>query len=151
MAKGLTSLADRRRVDEREHFFEVLGQHRIKERLVGILQSSQEDIAVEVAGELAHCLEAPRRLNFQGSDMGRQEPVEREGGPLFVGKSGPLVEHRVGEQRRPFELGLDEIGLRGRALIGHAECSFNVLNPRVPAAQSSMIRTPVAPLSRRLR
>ena len=37
MAEGLASLADRRGVDEREHFFEVLGQHRIKERLVRIL------------------------------------------------------------------------------------------------------------------
>ena len=120
MAEGLASLADRRGVDEREHFFEVLGQHRVKERLVRILQSSQEDIAVEIAGELPHCLETPRRLHFQGSDMRRQEAVQREGSSLFVGKGGPFVQHRVGEQRRPFELGLDEIRLRGRAVIGHA-------------------------------
>ncbi len=60
MAEGLASLTDRRGVDEREHFFEVLGQHRIKERLVRILQSSQKDIAIEIAGELPHRLETPR-------------------------------------------------------------------------------------------
>src|SRR5207302_5745513 len=48
MAEGLASLADRGGVDEREHFFEILGQHRVKERLVRILQSAQEDIAIEI-------------------------------------------------------------------------------------------------------
>jgi len=120
MAKGLTSLADRRRVDEREHFFEVLGQHRVKKRLVRVLQSAQEDIAIEIAGELPHCLQTPRRLHFQCSKMRRQEPMEGKGGSLFLGKGGPFVQHRVGEQRRPFELGLDKIRLRGRALIAHA-------------------------------
>src|SRR5437764_291373 len=43
MAEGLASLTARRRVDEREHLLQVLGQHRVKKRLVRILQSAQED------------------------------------------------------------------------------------------------------------
>src|ERR1700759_3409740 len=53
MTEGLAAFANRRGVDERKHFLEVLGEHCVKKRLVRILQSAEEDIAIEIAGELA--------------------------------------------------------------------------------------------------
>ena len=67
----------------------------------------------------AHTRTSPSASISTWTTFGRQQTVQCEGGSFFVGKRGPFVQHRVGEQRRPFEFGLDEI-LRARTLIGHA-------------------------------
>ena len=44
MAEQLAAEADRRRIDDRHHLFDVAGQQRIEQRLVGILQTAQEHV-----------------------------------------------------------------------------------------------------------
>jgi hypothetical protein len=102
MTERLTCLAYSRSVDERKHLLEMLGQQGVKKRLVRILQSSQENIAIEIAGKFPHGLDTPRRLHFQCADMRRKQTVQCKVGSLFLGKGGTFVEHRVGEQRRAF-------------------------------------------------
>ena len=60
VAELLAALPHGRRIDERQHFGEVVRQQRIEQCLVGVLQPAQEDIAVEVAVEFANRLEPAR-------------------------------------------------------------------------------------------
>src|SRR6202007_820289 len=92
IAELLAALPDRRRVDQRQHFREVARYQRIKQRLIGILQPAQENIAIEVAVESAQRLEPPRELRVEGSDMRRQEAVQCKGSALVLGEGGPLVQ-----------------------------------------------------------
>lgn len=119
LAERLTALADRRRVDQRQHLLEVPAQQCVKQRFVGVLQTPQEDVAIEVAGELAHCLKPARRLHLQCPDMGRQQTMQRESRPFVFAEGSTLVEHGIGQQRGPFELGFDRPRRCGWALVGH--------------------------------
>ena len=51
MAEQLAAEADGRRIDDRHHLFDVAGQQRVEQRLVGILQAAQEHVALDVAAE----------------------------------------------------------------------------------------------------
>src|SRR4029450_10292341 len=47
LAEALAALADGRRVDQRQRLRQVPGDDRVEQRLVGVLQPAQEDIALE--------------------------------------------------------------------------------------------------------
>jgi hypothetical protein len=71
VAEQLTTHADRRRVDDRHHFFDVAGQERIEQGLVGILQAAQENVALQIAAQPAKGGEPALRLIFELGDMRR--------------------------------------------------------------------------------
>ena len=48
MLEFLASLADRRRVDDRHHFFEIVHDHAIEQILIPVLESDQVQVAVEI-------------------------------------------------------------------------------------------------------
>jgi len=56
VAELLAALADGRRIDERQKLGEVAGEERVEQRLVGTLQSAQEEIALEIGLEFAQSL-----------------------------------------------------------------------------------------------
>src|SRR4051812_14483952 len=109
----LTAEADGGRVHDRKQLFEVAYEQGVEQHLVGVLQSAQEDIALEIGSELAHRLEATRGLLVEGGDHRRQETVQVEGVALFLGESGSLV-----EQRRVQEV----VAAAGRLDIGAFQC-----------------------------
>src|SRR6516165_7086287 len=114
VAELLAALPNRRRIDERRHFAEVARQQRIEQCLVGVLQPAQEYVAVEVANRL----EPSRELIVESTEMRRQQAVQSEGGALVVGKGRSLVQQRIGQQCRTFEIDLDT-GPLGRHFDGH--------------------------------
>ena len=107
VAEFLATLADRWRVNERQHLGETLRQQRIEQRLVGVLQAAQEQIALELGLECAHPLQGAGDLLVQAADMGRQEAMQRKGRALLFRERRPLVQERIGEERRALELSLD--------------------------------------------
>ena len=122
MAKELATEPDRRRVDDRHHLFDVAGQQSIKQCLVGILQTAQKDIALEIAAKPAKGSEAALNLVVELGDMRRQKPVQVEGIALAFVERCPLVEQRVVEKliaaQRGFDMGPERSGeRRGHAAI----------------------------------
>src|SRR5580704_8387889 len=73
MAEKLAAEAHRRRVDDGHHFLDVLRQQRIKQGLVGVLQSAQEDVLVKVAGQTAEGGQPALHLHVEGRDTRRQQ------------------------------------------------------------------------------
>jgi hypothetical protein len=68
----LAAEADRRRIDDRHHLFDVAGQQRVEQSLVAILQAAQEDIFLDIAAELAEGVEPAFDLVVERGDMRRQ-------------------------------------------------------------------------------
>ena len=118
LAKQLAELlapgADRRGVDQRQQFLDILFQQREEQGLVGVVQFAQKGVAFEVAGEPAQYQQPARDLLFERADMRRQQPVQAKGVALGLGIGGALVEQRVGEQCPAGARGDQEIGRRRR-------------------------------------
>ena len=95
MAEPLAADADRRRVDDWQHLFEVLRQEAVECRLVVVLQVSQEVVLLEARLETAHCIEATRHLLVERSDVRRQQPVQLEGIPFGFREGNALVQDWV--------------------------------------------------------
>jgi len=77
-AEKLAAQPDRRRVDDRHHLFDVAGQQRVEQCLVGILQAAQEDVALQIAGEAAKGIVPAFDLVIELGDMRRQQAVQIE-------------------------------------------------------------------------
>ena len=71
VAKALAAFADRRRVDQRQRLLEIARDEGVEQRLVGILQPAQEDIALEVRLQVMQRLHPAIDLLLEASDMGR--------------------------------------------------------------------------------
>ena len=77
LGKALAALAYRRRVDDRQQLFGMLGDERIEQRLIVVLQVAH--VAVFAKGGIAaveHAL-AAFALVFQRPDVRRQQAVQR--------------------------------------------------------------------------
>ncbi len=98
VAEQLAAEADRRRIDDRHHLFDVAGQQRIEQGFVGILQTAQEDVALDVAAERAKSIEPALDLVVEFRDMRRQKAVQVERVAFVFGEGGALVEQRIVEQ-----------------------------------------------------
>ena len=110
VAEQLTSEADRRRVDDRHHFFDVAGQQRVEQCLVGILQAAQEHVALEIAAQPMKGGEPALDLIIELGDMRRQQPMQIERVALGLGKGGALVEQGIVEKLVAAQRGFDVIG-----------------------------------------
>src|ERR1019366_7523374 len=93
LAETLASFADRGRVHQRHHLFDVAHQHGVKQGVVRVLQVPQIGIAPKISFTLAQRLQTPRRLVFKIANMRRQQSVEGEVGALRLRERSSLVEH----------------------------------------------------------
>ena len=94
----LASLADGRRIDERQKLGEVACEQRVEQRLVGILQGAQEEIAFEIGLEFAQALQPALDLFVEGADMRRQQAMQVKFATLILGEGRPLVEQGIGQK-----------------------------------------------------
>jgi hypothetical protein len=93
----LDGLADRRGVDDREQFAEVVGEHPVEQDLVAVVQGGQVDVLVEVAG-LARALPVGALgLLVQGEDPRRQQAGQPQRITLGLGERGALVQPGIAE------------------------------------------------------
>ena len=83
----LTGKTDRRRVDDREEFLEVLDQQPIEQGLVAVLESGQSDVPLEFIGLAPDVLQFQRNLLVDRCHTRWQEPVQAEG-VAFIGREG---------------------------------------------------------------
>ena len=98
VAEQLAAEADGRRIDDRHHLFDVAGQQRVEQGLVGILQAAQEHVALDIAAEPAKSVEPAHDLVIEFGDVRRQQPVQVERVALVFGEGGAFVEQRIVEQ-----------------------------------------------------
>jgi hypothetical protein len=90
-------LADRRRVDDREHLVEVVGEQPVVEDLVAVVEELEIDVAGE-RGRLGPVLRVgAARLLLEGEHRGGKEADEVERVALVVREGHPLVERGVVE------------------------------------------------------
>ena len=87
---------------------------RVEQRLVGVLQPAQEDVALEIGLLVAQRVHPAADLVLERADMGRQEAVQPERVALGLGERRALVEQRIGQQVRAGEIGFDE------TIVSHA-------------------------------
>jgi hypothetical protein len=91
----LARAPDRRRVDDRHHFVDVIDDHAVEQPLVSILQRDQIDVLLEVRGLGAKVLEDLLDLLGLRQNARRQQSVQLECVALVVGERRSLVEGGV--------------------------------------------------------
>ena len=99
VAEFLAREADRRGVDQRLHFVDVVAQHAKVEGLVAVVQRVERDEFLQRIGHAAQSREHAYGLLFLGVDMRRQKAAQIEFVALRFGKSGTAVERGVAQQR----------------------------------------------------
>jgi len=72
MAVALTGQSDRRRINDRQTFLEMVEQHAIEERFVAILQGDQADVAFEGIGFRRNVLIGALGLHIESGHTRRQ-------------------------------------------------------------------------------
>src|SRR5215211_7316051 len=115
LAEPLAAQAHCRGIDDRQHLIEMAHQQRIEEHLVGVLQTSEEEIALEVVRELAKGLQSACRLLVESSDARRQKAMQFKQLALRVGEPCSLVQERTVQKVVAAAVGLD-IGSVGGAM-----------------------------------
>src|SRR5262249_29060725 len=102
LAKGLTEFlaaqSDRGRVGDRQHPFELAHQHGVKEHLVAVLKTTQENITREIVVQAVERLHPAIHLLVELGHVWRQQPMELEFIPLAVAERGAFVQQRIVEE-----------------------------------------------------
>ena len=98
VAEGLAGAADRRRVDNRQEFFEVLDQDPIEERLVAVLQRREPDEALEIVALSPDVLELEADLLVDRGHPRWQQAAQAENVPFGLVEAGVLVQERLLEK-----------------------------------------------------
>ena len=106
LAETLASFADRRRVHQRHHLFDVAHQHGVKQGFVRVLQVPQIGIALEIGFKIVQRLKTARRLIFKIANMWGKQSVQCEVGALVFSERGSLVQHGKVNQVEAGEPGL---------------------------------------------
>ena len=70
---------------------DVLLAKRVEQRLVGILQGAQEEIALEIGLEFAQALQPALDLFVERADMQRQQAMQVNFAALILGEADPLL------------------------------------------------------------
>ena len=98
VAKFLAAQRDDGRIDDGQHFLDVVEEQTIEEDFVGVLQLAKIDVAFEVVRLEGKSLMSAEALIVERFDDGRKKAVQVEGFALLVCKGGSLVERRIVEQ-----------------------------------------------------
>ena len=103
--KALAAFAHRRRVDDGQQLLGVLGDQRIEQRLIAVLQVAHIAVFAEGGGTAVERAFAALALVFQRADVRRQQAVQREGIALRLRECRALVEARIHEQTESVKVG----------------------------------------------
>ena len=109
LAEQLAAETDGRRIDDRHHLFDIAGQQRIEQGLVGILQAAQEHVSLDVAAEAAKGVEPAFHLVVEFGDVRRQQAMQVERVALGLGEAVPLLSKRIVEEFIAAERGFDDV------------------------------------------
>ncbi len=101
MAKLFNRRRNRWRVNQRCHFFDVVDEESVKENLVGVLQSSQVDMSLEITVFLLKSFISADHLLVKGFYVRRQQPAQAKFSPLLLRESGAFVQQRSVQKIRP--------------------------------------------------
>ena len=99
VAELLADLPNGGRVDDRGHLLQMVNQEAVEERLVAVLQSGEEEIALHVVPGALIVLVGAGALLFFRRDAGREEAAEPEGFALLDAEASSLVEKWIVLQR----------------------------------------------------
>ena len=111
VAETLARPGDHRRVDDRDHLFDVVEQQAVEENFVRVLQRPEGDVPPQVGPLREICLVGAAHLLIQRLDAWREQAVKPESGPLLVRKRRALVQGRI-----PDESDAADAGRRRRRL-----------------------------------
>ncbi len=92
MAKLFNRRRNRWRVDQRRHFFDVVDEKSVKESLVGVLQSSQVDMPLEIIVFFLKSLVSADHLLVKGFYVWWQKPLQAKSCPLLLRESSAFVQ-----------------------------------------------------------
>ena len=106
VAELLARLPDGRRVQDRQHLFDVVEEEAVEEDLVGVLERPQVDVSSQVGLVCPERLIRPAALLVERLDYRRQQSVQPERLALGLGERGALVQERSLEQVDPPRAGL---------------------------------------------
>ena len=101
MAEPLDGQPDRRRVDDRQHLGEVLGEQPVEQHLVAVPQVAEVHVPGQVVWLAPVLLVDPPQLAVHRGDLAGQQPGQPQGAPLRPGERGAPVEHRAGQHGVP--------------------------------------------------
>ena len=100
VAEPLAGEADRRRVDQRLDFIDVVGHDAEEQRLVAVVQLVERHVFFEVVGQAAQIGQHALGLRLHREHMRGQEAAQSQRVALRFGESGALVEQRIAQQRQ---------------------------------------------------
>ena len=100
-AETLAGEADRRRIDQRLDFVDVVADDAEEQRLVAVVQRIQRDIFFEVVGQAAQVGQDARHLLFHRKHVGRQKAAQAQLVPLGSVKAVPLLRSGSRNSARP--------------------------------------------------
>ena len=113
LGEALASFAHSGRVDHGQQLFHVVGDERVEEGLVVILQVAHQGVFAEGRGLVVESLLAAFALVFKGADVGREQAMQAEGGAFFLGKRGALVQAGMEQEVVAGAAGADDVEVRG--------------------------------------
>ena len=111
VAVALDRLADRGRVDDREHLGQVPAEQPEEEHLVAVVQRGEEDVLREVGGLVEVLQVGAALLLLQREHARGQQADEAEPLALLGAERRPLVEPRLGQDRATAQRGLPRVGV----------------------------------------
>jgi hypothetical protein len=95
LREALASLTHRRRIDNRQKFFNVVLNEGIEQRLIAVLQITHQAILAEGRGAAVESDLAAFTLIFEAADVRRQQAVQAEGVAFRLSKRGAFVKARI--------------------------------------------------------
>ena len=97
----LDDLADRGRVDDGKHLFDVVGEQPVEEHLVAVAEAGEVVVLGERGPGRVVLLVDPAHLVADGGHLTGHEADQAEVAPLLDGEGRPAVGHGVGQHRAP--------------------------------------------------
>ena len=97
----LAGAPDGRRVDHRQEFLDVLGEHAVEERCVAILERGQADVLLQLVVLATEVLDLQLDLLLDRHDAVREQATQAERIPLRQGKGEVLRQHPARQKVRP--------------------------------------------------
>ena len=101
MTEPLARKADRRGVNQRLDFIDVVGHDTEEQSLVAVVQPVQRHVFFQVVRQAAQIGHHALGLRLHGKHMRRQQTAQSKRVALLLGEGRALVEKRIAQQRHP--------------------------------------------------
>ena len=95
MAERAARFADRRGVDNRREFLDVVDEQPVEERLVAIVQRNEPDVLLQIIRLAADMLKFKLHLLLDGGHAPGQQPAKAELISFRIGERDILVQGRL--------------------------------------------------------